>query len=51
MDGKPGESLKEVWVYLSDEEALELLEALNDYKSGPTSPVGTATSRIRRATS
>jgi hypothetical protein len=48
-DDKP---LKEVWVYLSDDEAMNLSRALDEYFSEPQrGPAGTATSLTPWATS
>ena len=38
MESDPGKQIKEVWAYLSDAEALELAEALNEYLSEPQAP-------------
>jgi len=38
MESEPGRQLREIWVYLSDKEALDLREAFDDYLSEPTAP-------------
>lgn len=38
IESDPGKQLREVWVYLSDAEALDLREALDDYLSAPSAP-------------
>jgi hypothetical protein len=35
FEGKPGETLNEVWAYLTEDEARELLAALSDWAIEP----------------
>jgi hypothetical protein len=38
MESDPGQTLKEVWVHLTDAEAVEVVKALNEYLGEPTPP-------------
>jgi hypothetical protein len=38
MESDPGSVLKEVWVYLSDQEAVEVVQAISEYLSEPQAP-------------